>query len=98
MAANFEGPALEYAPPTNLTLPQFMLDVSHPLRPVRFTNNPWFIDDPTGLEVNFEETRSRVYGLANALAGKFRVGEDDVVCTFTPNDVDYPITMWAIHR
>ncbi|KAG8784124.1 hypothetical protein FRC16_002239, partial [Serendipita sp. 398] len=23
---------------------------------------------------------------------------DDVVCTFTPNDVDYPITMWAIHR
>ncbi|KAG8753870.1 hypothetical protein FRC14_005657 [Serendipita sp. 396] len=75
-----------------------MPDVSHPLRPVRFTNNPWFIDDPTGLEVNFGETRSRVYGLVNALAGKVRIGEDDVVCMFTPNYVDYPITMWVIHR
>ncbi|KAG8834677.1 hypothetical protein FRC17_007762 [Serendipita sp. 399] len=98
MATTFEAPLLEHAPPTNLTLPQFMLDVSHPLRPVRFTNNPWFIDDPTGLQVNFEETRTRVYGLANALAARFKVGEGDIVCTFTPNDVDYPITMWAIHR
>lgn len=94
----FHGPPLEHTPPTNLTLPQFMLDVAHPLRPVRTTANPWFIDDQTGLNVNFEETRNRVYGLANALAARWRVSEGDVVCTFTPNDVDYPITMWAIHR
>lgn len=87
MSMIFEGPPLTYQPPSNLTLPQLMLDVTHPLRPVRFTNNPWLIDDRTGLEYNFEETRTRVYGLANELAARYNVGHGDVVCTFTPNDI-----------
>lgn len=110
----FEGPPLTHAPPTNLTLPQFILDSTHPLRPVRSTGNPWFIDDTTGLSYNFEVTRSRVYGLANSLAARYGLGDNDVVCAFSPNDIgelnfvdecvilmrllDYPIAMWAIHR
>lgn len=110
----FEGPPLSHEPPRNLTLPQFMLDSSHPLRPVRSTENPWLIDDTTGLSYNFEVTRTRVYGLANSLAARWDLGDNNVVCTFTPNDVgklflcyksiassssiDYPIAMWAIHR
>ena len=83
----FEGPPLTHEPPTNLTLPQFMLDSTHPLRPVRSTENPWLIDDTTGVTYNFEVTRSRVYGLANSLARRWGIGNNDVVCTFTPNDV-----------
>ncbi|PVF97766.1 acetyl-CoA synthetase-like protein [Serendipita vermifera] len=97
-ATTIEGPPLPHLPPTNLTLPQFILDSTHPLRPVRSTNNSWFVDDASGASYHLEETRTRVYGLANALAARFGIGDGDVVCTFTPNDLDYPITMWAIHR
>jgi 4-coumarate--CoA ligase len=110
----FEGPSLTHVPPTNLTLPQFLLDGTHPLRPIRSAENPWFIDDITGVSYSSEVTRTRVYGLANSLAARYGVGDNDVVCAFTPNDIgepdfvdecivlmhsiDYPIAMWAIHR
>lgn len=93
MTTTFEGPPLTHEPPSDLTLPQFILDVSHPLRPVRTTPNPWLIDDETGRAYNLEETRARVYGLANSLAAVYGIKEDDVVCTFTPNDIGkgYPL-------
>ncbi|KAJ1299507.1 hypothetical protein OPQ81_006105 [Rhizoctonia solani] len=94
--APLEGP--EY-PRDDLTIPQFMLDSTHPLRPVRDANSPWLIEDETGRGIGFEEVRSRVWGLANAIRGRWPdVAEDDVVCIFSPNNVDYPVTIWAAHR
>ena len=97
-ATVFEGPPLVHAPPTNLTLPQFLLDSTHPLRPIRSTGNPWFIDDTTGISYNFEVTRTRVYGLANSLAARWGVGDNDVVCAFTPNDIgEFIFSLYVSH-
>ncbi|CAE7221755.1 unnamed protein product [Rhizoctonia solani] len=95
-SAPLEGP--DY-PRDDLTIPQFMLDSTHSLRPIREANSPWFIEDETGRGIGFEEVRSRVWGLANAISGRWSdIAEDDVVCIFSPNNVDYPITIWAAHR
>lgn len=86
-------------PRDDLTIPQFMLDSTHPLRPKRDADSPWLIEDETGRGVGFEEVRARVWGLANAISGRWSdIKEDDVVCIFSPNNVDYPITIWAAHR
>ncbi|ETW87101.1 hypothetical protein HETIRDRAFT_377848 [Heterobasidion irregulare TC 32-1] len=84
--------------PEDLTLAQFMLDSVHPSRPVRNEGIPWYIEDATGRRIGFEEIRSRVFGLANALSLKWNVHEDDVVCIFSPNHVDYGTVIWAVHR
>ena len=41
--------------PNNLTVPQFFLDYTHPIRPFRKDGEPWMIDDETGREVGYEE-------------------------------------------
>lgn len=41
--------------PDDLTIPQFILDYHHPLRPVRPQGTPWLIDDATGRTVDYEE-------------------------------------------
>ncbi|QRV82003.1 AMP binding enzyme [Ceratobasidium sp. AG-Ba] len=95
------APPLDQAcsPPTDLTVAQFMLDATHPLRPSRDTSSPWFIEDETGRGVGYEEVRARTWGLANAVRGRWPdIVEDDVVCIFSPNNVDYPIAIWAAHR
>ncbi|TFY79307.1 hypothetical protein EWM64_g4705 [Hericium alpestre] len=74
--------------PDDLTLAQFFLDAHHPTRTIR--NDPalpWLIDDASGRAVGYEQVRSRVFGLANALKLKFNVGEDQAVCIFSPNDI-----------
>ena len=43
--------------PDNLTLTQFILDSTHPTRPMRKEGTPWFIDDTTGRQIGFEEVR-----------------------------------------
>ncbi|KAI0270029.1 amp dependent CoA ligase [Gloeopeniophorella convolvens] len=83
--------------PDNLTVSQFILDSWHPTRPAS-QSKPWFVEDATGRAIGFEEVRSRVYGLANALSIKFNLREDEVACIFSPNHVDYAVLMWAIHR
>lgn len=79
MTRNLDGtfsstaPALSDAssPPTDLTVAQFMLDSSHPLRPIRELDSPWFIEDETGRGVGYEEVRARTWGLANAIKGRW---------------------------
>ncbi|KAJ7878650.1 phenylacetyl-CoA ligase, partial [Mycena leptocephala] len=44
------------------------------------------------------QLRLRTTSLANALSLKWNIGEDDVVCVFSPNHVDYPVCLWAIHK
>ncbi|KAI0275161.1 amp dependent CoA ligase [Gloeopeniophorella convolvens] len=84
--------------PDDVTLPQFILDSTHPSRPLRREGVPWLIEDATGRKIGFEEIRTRVFGLANALSLKWGIRENDVVCVFSPNHVDYPTAIWAVHR
>lgn len=41
--------------PDDLTVPQFMLDVSHSIRPKVEKSRPWMIEEATGREVGEEE-------------------------------------------
>ncbi|KAH9960787.1 amp dependent CoA ligase [Lactifluus volemus] len=84
--------------PDNLTLTQFILDSTHEYRPVRPQGVPWLIEDATGRKIGLEEIKPRVSGLANALSLKWGIRENDVVCIFSPNHVDYPTVIWAVHR
>lgn len=92
------GPSLEAFVPDDLTLPQFILDSSHSLRPIRPSHVPWFIEDASGRGVGHEEIRARTYGLANGLSLRFCVKENDIVVIFSPNHIDYPPAIWATHR
>ncbi|KAI0937766.1 hypothetical protein AcW1_003839 [Taiwanofungus camphoratus] len=80
--------------PDDLTIVQFMFDYQHPIRPIRQNDSPWFIEDTVGRKVRIDEIRSRTHGLANALSTRWQIGEDDVICIFGPNDVDYPVVVW----
>ncbi|CEL63170.1 hypothetical protein RSOLAG1IB_05210 [Rhizoctonia solani AG-1 IB] len=87
------------SPPTDVSIPQFFLDSTHPLRPIRSSDSPWFIEDETGRSVGFEEVRSRTWGLANGVRGRWpSIAEDDVVCLYSPNNVDYMVVVWGAHR
>lgn len=95
------GPA--YAPllphiPDDLTIPQFFLDHDMPERPKVPESVPWFVEDRTGRATTYPEVRKRTADLANALYTKFGIHENDVVCIFSPNDVDYLPAVWAIHK
>ncbi|EIW81332.1 amp dependent CoA ligase [Coniophora puteana RWD-64-598 SS2] len=94
----FHGQPLGTHIPDDLTIAQFILDAEHPIRAQRPAGAPWLIDDASGRKVGFEEIRTRTFGLANALSRRFNTREDDVVCIYSPNDVDYPPAVWATHR
>ncbi|KAI0795462.1 amp dependent CoA ligase [Abortiporus biennis] len=85
--------------PDDLTTSQFMLDGYHSQRPLRTELKPWFVEELTGRQIGFEEIRARTFSFANELKARWDiVGEDDVVCIFSPNHVDYPIVIWGTHR
>ena len=67
----FQGSPL-LSPPDNLTIPQLVLDLHHPARPIRKQGNPWLVDDPTGKAYGFEELRSRVQGGCHLLVKYFQ--------------------------
>ncbi|KAI0657466.1 acetyl-CoA synthetase-like protein [Cubamyces menziesii] len=86
--------------PDDVTIPQFFFNNHHPLGGQALHERPpaWFIDDTTGREVTGDELRARVWGLANAMHIRWNLGDNDVVCAFGPNHIDYPVVIWAIHR
>ncbi|QRV97648.1 AMP binding enzyme [Ceratobasidium sp. AG-Ba] len=87
------------SPPTDISIAQFMLDSAHPLRPIRDANSPWLIEDETGRGIGYEEVRTRTWGLANGMRRRWpHIVEDDVVCIYSPNNVDYPIVIWGRTR
>ncbi|KAF8642004.1 hypothetical protein AX16_009726 [Volvariella volvacea WC 439] len=84
--------------PDNLTIPQFILKgATSVIRPTRPPTVPWFIEDATGRPFHQSEVERRTFGLANALHSKWKLGRNDVVCLFSPNDCDYPASIWAVH-
>ncbi|KAH9081561.1 phenylacetyl-CoA ligase [Lactarius deliciosus] len=92
--------ASEPAPfiPDNLTLPQFFFDSDHTLKATRPQGVPYFIEDATGRGIDSREVRKRVDGLANGLSRKWDIKQDEVVCLYAPNHVDYAVVFWALHR
>lgn len=84
--------------PDDMTLPQFTFDAWHPTRPVNTHSNPIFIEDSSGREVHLPEIRARTFGLANEMKSRWNLTENEVVCIFSPNHVDYPICVWATHK
>ncbi|KZO92576.1 acetyl-CoA synthetase-like protein [Calocera viscosa TUFC12733] len=85
--------------PTDLTIPQFLLDeASHPLRPRRLPCHAWLVDDATGRSYGLEELRERVECLAKAIKARWNIEPGDVACLFSENHIDYPIAVWALHR
>ncbi|KAH8992508.1 phenylacetyl-CoA ligase [Lactarius akahatsu] len=92
--------ASEPAPfiPDNLTIPQFFFDSDHTLKATRPQGVPFFIEDATGRGIDSREVRKRVDGLANGLSRKWDIKQDEVVCLYAPNHVDYAVVFWALHR
>ncbi|KAL0951462.1 hypothetical protein HGRIS_008150 [Hohenbuehelia grisea] len=84
--------------PDDLTVPQFLLDSQHPSRPRRPEGVPWLVEDASGRPIGLEEIKHRVSGLANAMSIRWSIQENDVVCIFSPNHVDYPVAIWATHK
>lgn len=44
------------------------------------------------------QIRAHVHGLANWLCEKWNIGDEDVVCIYSPNHIEYPGIIWAAHR
>ncbi|PPQ73368.1 hypothetical protein CVT24_008585 [Panaeolus cyanescens] len=84
--------------PDDVTVPQFLFDTPHEVRPKRDVKTPWLIQDETGKMLYEDELRYRTHGLANALATKYHIKENDVVLLFSRNHIDYPVAIWATHR
>ncbi|KAF9046777.1 phenylacetyl-CoA ligase [Panaeolus papilionaceus] len=84
--------------PDDVTVPQFLFDTPHQVRPRRDVKIPWLIQDETGKKLYEDELRFRTHGLANGLATKYQIKEDDVVLLFSRNHVDYPVAIWATHK
>lgn len=66
-------------------------------RPERPASVPCTIQDHTGKKVYWEELRQRVQHLAAGLKSRFNLKDEDAVCIFSPNHVDYPVAIWAVH-
>ncbi|KAF9447298.1 acetyl-CoA synthetase-like protein [Macrolepiota fuliginosa MF-IS2] len=84
--------------PDNLSIAQFMLDHQHEIRPRLDDDMPCLIDSKTKRTSSLSQLRQSTYGLANALASNYGIGEDDKVMIMSPNHIDYPMVAWAIHR
>ncbi|CAA7269123.1 unnamed protein product [Cyclocybe aegerita] len=83
--------------PDNLTVAQFMLDYQHEIRPLRGLT-PCLIDDATGQPFSLETLRTRTDDLANGLFHEYNIGEEDTVMLVSPNHIDYPVAIWAVHK
>ncbi|KAF9047218.1 amp dependent CoA ligase [Rhodocollybia butyracea] len=84
--------------PDNLSVPQFLLHHKHSIRPSRSQGTPWFIDGASGRKIQEQEVILRTACLASGLQSAYRLEEDSVVLIFSPNHMDYPICIWAVHR
>ncbi|KAJ7596066.1 phenylacetyl-CoA ligase [Mycena floridula] len=86
--------------PSNLTVPQFLLDdrYYHITRPKRLSSTPCLIEDRTGREVFMDELRLRTQHLATAIHFNWEIHEGDVVSIMSPNHLDFPTCVWATHR
>lgn len=95
--------------PTDLTLDQFMFsyapenDVVSPKdgeihsRPSPL-GQTWLIDSSTEKEYSFEDCRRRHQLLSDGLYDHLDLRPGQVVVIYAPNDIDYPLVIWATFR
>ncbi|KAF9071240.1 hypothetical protein BDP27DRAFT_1419273 [Rhodocollybia butyracea] len=81
--------------PEDITLSRFMLNYFHPLKPQQGT--PCLVEAQTGRKSTISQLRSRTMALATALHSQYDIGKDDVVMICSPNHIDYPVIIWAVH-
>ncbi|KAK0235200.1 phenylacetyl-CoA ligase [Armillaria nabsnona] len=85
--------------PTNLTVPQFLLDEYHHVtRPTRLARTPCLIDDDTGQVVFIDELRTRSRDIASVMYHRFKLQHDDIVSIMSYNHIDFGPCVWAAHR
>ncbi|KAJ7154687.1 amp dependent CoA ligase [Mycena filopes] len=84
--------------PDDVTLEQFILGNHDAARPSRPDFAPWLVADKTGRQIRLEEIHKAVTGLANGLHTHLGIREDDVVLILSPNHIEFPICIWAVHR
>ncbi|KAF5391038.1 hypothetical protein D9757_003956 [Collybiopsis confluens] len=85
--------------PTNLSVPQFLLDdFDHATRPVRLSNTPCLIDNESGERVFMEQLRRKTRYLASAVNENWNFNEGDIVAIMSPNTINFPPCVWATHR
>ncbi|PPQ88581.1 hypothetical protein CVT25_009961 [Psilocybe cyanescens] len=91
--------------PDDLSIPQFILDSHHEMRPDWPQGLPWLVADKSGRTLGLDEAcidlkanitwytlvqiQKRTNALAIRLRDEFSIGQ---------NDPEYPICMWAVHR
>lgn len=94
-----------------MTIDQFMFDFTPSqasqssgslqghVRPALSESRPWLID---GLDPSRSYTasgcRRRTAQLAQVFHSHLGLEQDGVVCIYSPNDVDYPLAIWAAFR
>ncbi|KAI0050546.1 hypothetical protein FA95DRAFT_1603373 [Auriscalpium vulgare] len=79
--------------PDDLTIPQFVFDHKHFLRPAR-GDVPFFINDATGHKVSEKEAFRRTYTLANGLSRRWDVGKRGPHCMLLPPVKVFVILHW----
>ena len=70
--------------PDDLTLPQFILDSTHPTRPIRREGIPWLIDDTTGRKIGFEEVSREMTDGRLPRCLRFRAQVAENCCALDP--------------
>ncbi|KAH6912868.1 hypothetical protein BKA70DRAFT_778268 [Coprinopsis sp. MPI-PUGE-AT-0042] len=83
--------------PDDLSLAQFMLDHRHEIQPERHSI-PCLIDSSTSEAISLDQLRRRTDGLAAILQHRYHIGPNSTVLIASPNHVDYPVVIWAVHR
>ncbi|KJA20113.1 hypothetical protein HYPSUDRAFT_828333 [Hypholoma sublateritium FD-334 SS-4] len=83
--------------PDDLTLSQFMLDYQHSIQPGR-GKIPCLVDDVSGRNIDLGMLKSQTERLANALYLEYTIGQDDTVMLLSPNHINYPVALWAVHK
>ncbi|KAJ8082565.1 hypothetical protein PM082_008420 [Marasmius tenuissimus] len=89
----------EASVPSDLTIPQFLLDqYEHPTRPKRPIDVPCLVDEDTGARLYIKDLRDRTRQLAAAINKIWNLNEEEIVSVMSPNHMNYAPCVWATHR
>ncbi|KAI8459864.1 hypothetical protein BY996DRAFT_4575464 [Phakopsora pachyrhizi] len=61
-------------------------------------NQTWLIDSVTGKSYTSEQCQSRVEELAQSFYHHLKLRQGQIVVIYSPNEIDYPIVIWATLR
>ncbi|KAF9259269.1 phenylacetyl-CoA ligase [Marasmius fiardii PR-910] len=89
----------EVSVPSNLSIPQFLLDeYEHPTRPRRPVEVPCVVDDSTGKTVFMDDLRRHTAHLAAGIRDVWNITEGEIVSIMSFNHPNYAPCVWGTHR